>query len=143
MSDLSVPQWPTAKRGRLPGGRLLGVDGSMWLYRRCPMGPMVDAVSPDAALASAAPLRQALEELASLGSGRAARRAVARSRYRAAPRSHLRFDFNPSTRNGFVHHIDLDGRRYDFFRCDSCALYRGRSCPHGPCDRFRAARWTI
>lgn len=83
MSDLSVPQWPTAKRGRLPGGRLLGVDGSMWLYRRCPMGPMVDAVSPDAALASAAPLRQALEELASLGSGRAARRAVARSRYRA------------------------------------------------------------
>jgi hypothetical protein len=83
MSDLSTPQWPTAKRGRLPGGRLLGVDGSMWLYRRCPMGPMADARSPEAAMASAAPLRMVLEELAALGSGRVARRAVARSRYRA------------------------------------------------------------
>lgn len=83
MSDLSVPQWPTAKRGSLSGGRLLGVDGSMWLYRRAPMGPMVDARGPEAALASAAPLHQVLEELAALGSARVARRALARSRYRA------------------------------------------------------------
>jgi hypothetical protein len=83
VSDLSVPQWPTAKRGRLPGGRLLGVDGSMWLYRRAPMGPMVDARSPEAALASASPLRQVLEELAALGTARLPRRSLARSRYRA------------------------------------------------------------
>jgi len=83
MDNLSVPAWPTAKRGRLPGGRLLGTDGSMWLYRRLPMGPMVDARSTEVTAASARPLAEVLNELADMTAPAIARRRLARSRYRA------------------------------------------------------------
>lgn len=76
------PAWPTTLRSRLRDGRLLGTDGSVWLYRAVPMSPVVDARNPKDGLTAAEPLLAAYEELASLTSYSMSRRSVARSSYR-------------------------------------------------------------
>jgi hypothetical protein len=77
-----TPAWPTRTRGRLPGGRLLGVDGSMWLYRTVPMSPVSDSRGPDDIAAAAAPMMSAFSELATLARPVANRRKASRSTYR-------------------------------------------------------------
>lgn len=76
------PAWPTTLRSRLRDGRLMGTDGSVWLYRAVPMSPVVDAKSPSDALVASESLLGAYEELASMTSFQMARRSMARGSYR-------------------------------------------------------------
>ncbi|NDL60240.1 ATP-binding protein [Phytoactinopolyspora mesophila] len=80
--DRREPLWPTYVRTSLPGGRLAGVDSSMWLYRRVPTAPVSDARTPADALQASTPLFSALEELAAMPSIRVPRRGMARASYR-------------------------------------------------------------
>lgn len=73
---------PTTMRTRLGGGRLLGLDGSMWLWRRVPLAPVVDAKSVEDRLDAFTPLLAAYEELAAMASYSVTRRNMARGSYR-------------------------------------------------------------
>lgn len=78
-----VPSWSTMTKTRWRDGRVLGVDGSMWLYRAVPLGMTDDARSPLHSGIPAEPLLAAGEEIATLaGPVRITRRATARSAYR-------------------------------------------------------------
>ncbi|XKH58622.1 ATP-binding protein (plasmid) [Citricoccus nitrophenolicus] len=74
---------PTMVRTRLDKGRLLGVDGSVWLARKAPMAPVVDAKSPEDRIQAFIPLMNAYEELATLTPINGNRRALSRRNYRA------------------------------------------------------------
>ena len=76
------PDWPTYLAGRLEDGRLIGVDDSVWLYRKVPMAPVAEAKSNDRALAAAAPILAAYEGLAQTTSITTNRRALSRRAYR-------------------------------------------------------------
>jgi len=76
------PDYPTTTMSRLPDGRLIGTDNSVWVVRAVPMAPVVDASSPQEALAAAEPIIAACEELSSMTSVRIARRSTARGSYR-------------------------------------------------------------
>ena len=78
------PDWPTTMRSRLADGRVVGVDGSVWLYMAVPMAPYVDAADEASLAHAAAPVGIALDALGGLASVRVARRSVARSSYREA-----------------------------------------------------------
>jgi hypothetical protein len=58
------PDHPTTMRRRLTGGRVEGVDGSMWLYYKAPLAPVVDAKDPQAAYEASLPLTAAVEKIA-------------------------------------------------------------------------------
>ena len=77
-----TPDWPTMIRSRLTDGRLVGVDGSMWVYRAVPMAPVEEARSPQDGEATAEPLLLALDELAAMAPVRLARRSSSRHAYR-------------------------------------------------------------
>jgi hypothetical protein len=69
-SMADVPNWPTTMRSNLGDGRLIGVSpssrdaiGSVWLYKRVPLSPMVDARDDAELERSAAPLAAAFEAL--------------------------------------------------------------------------------
>lgn len=79
MVDVSVP---TTMRTRLPDGRLLGVDGSVWLVRKVPLEPVVDAKSVQERVNAFVPLMAAYDELAAMANITGGRRALARSSYR-------------------------------------------------------------
>ncbi|GAB2733798.1 ATP-binding protein [Nocardioides pakistanensis] len=76
------PAWPTTLRSRLRDGRLMGTDGSVWVYRKVPMSPVTDAKSPSDALNAAEPLLAAYEELAAMATVTVKRRAMAKGSYR-------------------------------------------------------------
>ena len=76
------PWWPTAVRGRKRDGRILGTDGSVWLYAKVPLSPVPDARSPEEALVAGEQIRIVLEEIAATTHVRVARRAMAKSSYR-------------------------------------------------------------
>lgn len=76
------PDWPTAIRSRLPDGRFLGTDGSVWLYRAVPLGPVADAASPMDGLTAAEPIIAAIAELSAMTSYGMARRSAAQKNYR-------------------------------------------------------------
>jgi len=78
----SSPDWPTTMRSRLADCRVVGTDGSVWLYMSVPMAPYVDAVDKDALAQASAPLSLACSALAGLAPLKVARRAVAKSDYR-------------------------------------------------------------
>lgn len=74
---------PTMVASRWNDGRVLGIDGSMWLYRTVPLGAVEDARSPAKSLEPAEPLLAFFEEAASLaGPIRLTRRSTSRSAYR-------------------------------------------------------------
>ncbi|MCU6479107.1 ATP-binding protein [Arthrobacter sp. A2-55] len=79
LADVSVP---TMMRTRLPDGRLLGVDGSLWMVRRVPLEPVVDAKSIDERMSVFVPLMAAYDELAAMANTSVTRRAMARKSYR-------------------------------------------------------------
>lgn len=83
-NDHTQPDWPTTVRGRLPGGRVLGTDGSMWLYRTVPLDAVEDALTPEKSLEPGEPLLSAFEELAAMATTRIARRATSKGTYREA-----------------------------------------------------------
>jgi hypothetical protein len=76
------PWWPTAVRSRKRDGRILGTDGSVWLYAKVPLSPVTDARSPEEALAAGEQIRVVLEEIAATTHVRVTRRAMAKSSYR-------------------------------------------------------------
>lgn len=78
----SEPVYTTQMRSRLLDGRLMGVDNSLWVYREVPLGPVVDAADPSAALEVAQPIFEAFEGLAQMANGTAPRRVAAKSSYR-------------------------------------------------------------
>lgn len=77
-----TPDWPTAVRSRLSGGRVLGVDNSVWLYRTVPLAPVVDAASPAESVEPAEPLLAAFDELAAITTVGLKRRAASKGNYR-------------------------------------------------------------
>lgn len=77
------PSWPTMTKTRWSDGRVLSIQGEMWLYRAVPLGPADDARSPELSGLVAEPLLAAYEELANLaGEIKLTRRATAKSSYR-------------------------------------------------------------
>jgi hypothetical protein len=76
------PWWPTAVRSRKRDGRVLGTDGSVWLYAKVPLSPVTDARSPEEALAAGEQIRAVLEEIAGTTHVRVTRRAMAKASYR-------------------------------------------------------------
>ena len=83
-----VPYWPTTMRSNLGDGRLIGVNpnsrdgiGSVWLYKKLPLSPMVDARDDAEMERSVAPLAAAFEAL-SRASGSVGGRRLAEASYR-------------------------------------------------------------
>lgn len=76
------PEWPTAIAGRLPDGRVIGTDRSVWVYRRVNLAPVEEARSAENAIAAGGPLHAAIEGLSELPAIRGDRRATSRSAYR-------------------------------------------------------------
>ncbi|WIB65553.1 ATP-binding protein [Curtobacterium sp. MCBD17_040] len=76
------PDYPTMVAGRTRDGRLVGIDNSVWLYRKVPLAPVTEAKTTDHALRAAQPIVNAYEELAAMTNVRANRRGLARSAYR-------------------------------------------------------------
>lgn len=81
-NKVGEPDWPTTMSARLSGGRLIGTDRSVWLYRSVPMGPVVDAANPILGYQVAEPILAAFEELAGIITTRISRRSASRSAYR-------------------------------------------------------------
>ena len=73
---------PTMMRTLLPGGRGLGVDNSLWLFRKVPLEPVVDAKSLEERLNAFTPLMAIYDELSAMTSGALTRRSLARKDYR-------------------------------------------------------------
>lgn len=76
------PWWPTAVRSKKRDGRIIGTDGSVWLYAKVPLSPVTDARSPEEALAAGEQIRAVLEEIAATTHVRVTRRAMSKSSYR-------------------------------------------------------------
>lgn len=76
------PAWSTQLAKRWPNGMCQGVDGSMWLYRKVPLGPVDDAVTTQQMLEVARPLNSAFSELERLTRVRSTRRRMVKSQYR-------------------------------------------------------------
>jgi hypothetical protein len=76
------PDWPTMVSGRLGDGRLIGIDNSLWLYRKVPMSPVADAKTGEKAMQAGVPLHVAYEEIAGLTNLRGKRRNLTRGAYR-------------------------------------------------------------
>lgn len=82
MTKESVPDYPTMVAGRLSDGRVISVDGSVWLYRRVPLAPVMEAKTGEKSVQAGLPLHLAYEEIAQLTSFRGNRRSLARNAYR-------------------------------------------------------------
>lgn len=73
---------PTMIRTRLPGGLCLGVDNSVWLFRKIALSPVADAKTVQERINAYTPLLAAYEELAAMTPVSVTRRAMARNSYR-------------------------------------------------------------
>lgn len=82
MATQTQTAFPTFLRARLPGGLCRGEDGTVWLVRSCPLGPVADAVSPAASLTPGRSIMNALAGLEEATRIRTARRGMSRSAYR-------------------------------------------------------------
>ena len=108
MAKQTDPQWPTQKRARFSGGRVAGVDNSMWIYRAVPLSPVIDAKSPADVLAAADPLIRIFDDIAaSTKLGVLARRNSSKGSYRKA---HLLLvnipaNFTPPTDSGLAPYL--------------------------------------
>lgn len=78
----ATPQWTTPVKDVLDGGRILGVDSSMWAYRAVPLSPIQDAKNAQYINEAAYPLLRLSEQLAPLASTTGKRRKVNESSYR-------------------------------------------------------------
>ncbi|MGW8431300.1 ATP-binding protein [Curtobacterium citreum] len=76
------PDYPTMVAGRMQDGRLIGVDQSVWLYKKVPLAPVTEAKTTERALVAALPLVNAYETLAQMTPVRSNRRALTRAQYR-------------------------------------------------------------
>ncbi|WP_230854487.1 ATP-binding protein [Arthrobacter terrae] len=96
LMDVSVP---TMMRTLLPGGRMLGVDGSFWLVRKVPLEPVVDARSIEERINVFTPLMAAYDELSALTHTTSNRRAMARKDYRQTKMLMVNMEkmYNPET----------------------------------------------
>jgi len=72
----------TQVRTVLNDGRIIGIDDSVWCYRKIDMETFADARTYDDKLAAAQPLYQAMNEMSKLVHGGMPRRSVAKSNYR-------------------------------------------------------------
>ena len=107
----TTPAFPTQVRKRLTGGRLMGVDGSLWLYRSLPMAPVLDARDSASLLEANRPVAAAIDELAALATPRIARRSVSRGSYR---RIHILATDIPRSFQPPADHPDSARLRADF-----------------------------
>lgn len=96
MMDVSVP---TMMRTLLPGGKGLGVDNSLWLFRKVPLEPVVDARSIDERVNTFTPLMAAYDEISALTHSSTTRRAMARKDYRQTQMLMVNLEkiYNPET----------------------------------------------
>lgn len=82
MAGVRDSSWTTPVRQVLSGGRFVGVDNSMWVYRKVPLAPMVDAKTKGRIDAAAVPLMRFFEQLSGLAQTSGGRRALAKGSYR-------------------------------------------------------------
>ena len=79
----TAKRYPTAMKYRLDDGRLMGVDGSVWMAKRVPLSALADAKTLDKQLESASPLSRAFEEISRITSISVGnRRSMVRNNYR-------------------------------------------------------------
>ena len=80
--SLDTPDWPTMVAGRLGDGKLVSINGDVWLYRRVPLSPVAEAKTSEKAMMAGLPINSAYEEVAALTSLRGNRRSMLKSGYR-------------------------------------------------------------
>jgi len=78
----STPQWTISVKDVFDGGRIQGVDSSMWAYRAVPLSPIQDAKNAQNINEATYPLLRLSEQLAPLASTTGKRRKVNESSYR-------------------------------------------------------------
>jgi hypothetical protein len=82
-ADNMTMQLPTMLSKRYSDGRSVGVDGSIWLYRAAPMGPIADAASISKRVESFQPIMSFYEEIERATSiGGLGRRKTSKGQYR-------------------------------------------------------------
>lgn len=111
------PLIPTQIAWRFPGGRIKGVDNSVWLVRKMPMAPYVDATSLREQLDTVDPLMRAFEGLAGLANGISKHRITAKASYRRYKLLEVNVPrpFRPDPKSPLYakHMRDYGGRRID------------------------------
>ncbi|WP_028245398.1 ATP-binding protein [Pseudoclavibacter soli] len=79
----TAPDWPTTVRSRRSNGAVQGLDGSVWLYRRVPLGPVRDAKTVQDALNVQRVIDNAFSACANLASIHGSKRAMNQNGYRS------------------------------------------------------------
>ena len=74
--------WVTDVKKVLSGGRFVGADGSMWLLRKVPLVPVVDARDKRKAYDAGIPIMRLEEKLAGMAMTTGSRRALSKGSYR-------------------------------------------------------------
>lgn len=82
MATANTSSVSTMIRTKLPGGRLLGVEGDLWIVRKLPLEPVADAKSVEERMNVYMPLMAAYEELAAMATATGSRRSMSRGSYR-------------------------------------------------------------
>lgn len=91
--QLDQTGWRPTHLLRRRGDIVQGKNGSVWLYKAVPMGPMADATSPEKIREAAAVLETAVEELSRFSTSRTGRRNLDRSGYREVHILHTNIDW--------------------------------------------------
>lgn len=78
----TVPDWPTAVKQIYNSGLVISIDNDVWLYRRCPMGPVTSAITEDDALRVGQPIFDALVEIEGLTRTAVKSRRFSKNNYR-------------------------------------------------------------
>lgn len=91
------PQWSTYVRRALTHGRVVGVDSSMWLFRKVPLMPVVDAKDSEKIAQATVPLMMLSNQLAMLANKTGKRRGLNKSSYREVQvlLTNLPFQYRP------------------------------------------------
>ena len=74
--------WSSEVRQVLSGGRFVAPNSNMWVYRKMPLSPVIDARDSGKMLDAAAPLEDLFQKLANQAQTFSGRRALAKSSYR-------------------------------------------------------------
>lgn len=78
----TVPDWPTAVKQVYNSGLVISIDNDVWLYRRCPMGPVTSAITEDDALRVGQPIFDSLVEIEGLTRTAVKSRRFSKNNYR-------------------------------------------------------------
>lgn len=101
------PQWTTPMKQALTHGRLVGVDSSMWLYRKVPLQPVVDAKDSAKLEEASRPLMMLSEQLGNMAQSAGKRRRLNKGTYRDVHVLLLNIPFEFRPRDGMENAEEL------------------------------------